>query len=133
MKLCDDVITVFNARVDPMEGGEVWTPTVLRGCSWYATEAAVPDAARGGLVAADRVTVRIPLDALPAGRDYVEPAAYRAADCPEGCMTLQRGDVIVKGEVAGDGWTPPELKRAFAGCMTVLSVTDNGGPKALPE
>ena len=82
MKLCNDTITVFNARVDPDVGGDVWAPTVLTGCSWYATDASTVDASKGGLVAANKVTVRIPAEAAPEG------------------FGLKNGDVIVKGDAS---------------------------------
>ena len=50
MKLCNDVITVFTARVDPELGDDVWAPTVIKDVSWYATDASTVDASKGGLV-----------------------------------------------------------------------------------
>ena len=124
MKLCNDVITVFNARVDPDAGGNVWTPTVITGVSWYMTDASTVDASKGGLVAASKVIARIPAEAAPEG------------------FGLKAGDIIVKGDASatgatssgadappspqGEGWTPAKLKKAWgADCMTVLAVTDN--------
>ena len=48
MKLCNEVITVFNARVDPGTGVNTWIPTVVRGASWFATDASTVDASRIG-------------------------------------------------------------------------------------
>ena len=122
MKLCNDVITVFNARVDPDVGGNVWTPTVITGASWYMTDASTIDASKGGLVAAGKVIVRIPEEAAPEG------------------FGLRAGDIIVKGAVplaetvtvngvsstVAINWTPTKLKKAYAAdCATVLGVTDN--------
>ena len=122
MKLCNDVITVFNARVDPDVGGNVWTPTVITGASWYMTDASTVDASKGGLVAASKVIVRIPEEAAPES------------------FGLKAGDIIVKGAVpltetvtvngvsstVAINWTPTKLKKAWgADCMTVLGVTDN--------
>lgn len=109
MKLCNDVITVFNARVDPDLGGDVYSPTKISGCSWYATDASTVDASKGGLVAANKVTVRIPAEVAPAG------------------FCLKNGDIIVKGDASAMGDpTPAKLKQAYgADCMTVLAVTDN--------
>lgn len=108
MKLCDDVITVFTARVDPELGDDVWTPTVIKGVSWYATDASTVDASKGGLVAANKVTVRIPAKVYPEG------------------LVLKNGDVIVKGTVTGNDWTPAKLKKVYGGdFMTVLAVTDS--------
>ena len=115
MKLCNDTITVFNARVDPDAGGNVWTPTVITGASWYMTDASTVDASKGGLVAASKVIARIPEDAAPEG------------------FGLKAGDIIVKGDAsATESPAPAKLKKAWgADCMTVLGVTDNRrAPKA---
>jgi hypothetical protein len=122
MKLCNDVITVFNARADPETGGNVWTPTVIANASWYMTDASTVDASKGGLVAANKIVVRIPAEAAPEG------------------FGLKAGDIIVKGAVpltetvtvngvsstVAIDWTPAKLKKAYAeDCATVLGVTDN--------
>ena len=114
MKLCNDVITVFNARVDPDAGGNVWTPTVITGVSWYMTDASTVDTSKGGLVAANKVIVRIPEEVAPAG------------------FGLKAGDIIVKGDASGTADpTPANLKKAYSDCVTVLGVTDNRrAPKA---
>ena len=125
MKLCNDVITVFNARVDPEEGGNVYVPTTITGASWYATDATTVDSTKGGLVAANKVTVRIPEDANTGGKAYADPLTYASASSVEGLWTLQNGDIIVKGEATGTDYTPATLKKAFADCMSVLAVTDN--------
>ena len=97
MKLCNDTITVFNARVDPEAGANVWTPTVITGVSWYMTDASTVDTGKGGLVAANKATIRIPLDAGTSGKAYADPVSYKASD-PERRWTLQNGDIIVKGD-----------------------------------
>lgn len=122
MKLCNDTVTVFNARVDPATGANVWTATVITGASWYMTDASTVDASKGGLVAANKATVRIPEENAPEG------------------FSLKAGDVIVKGSVpltetvtvngvsstVAIDWTPAKLKKAWgADCVTVLGVTDN--------
>ena len=108
MKLCNDTITVFNARVDPDVGANVWTPTVITGASWYMTDASTVDTSKGGLVAANKVIVRIPAEAAPAG------------------FGLKAGDIIVKGDAsATQNPTPAKLKKAWGeDCATVLGVTD---------
>ena len=125
MKLCNDTITVFNSRVDPDAGGNVWVPTVITGAGWYMTDASTVDASKGGLVAANKATIRIPEDANTGGKTYADPIAYRDAEDVSGLWTLQNGDIIVKGSATGADWTPARLKKAYAECVTVLSVTDN--------
>lgn len=125
MKLCNDTITVFNARVDPDAGGNVWKPTVITGASWYATDAATVDASKGGLVAANKATIRIPIEADTGGGAYTDPVSYANAEDVSALWTLKGGDIVVKAAVEGDDWTPAKLKKAFADCVTVLGVTDN--------
>ena len=125
MRLCNDTITVFNARVDQDVGGNVWTPTVIAGVSWFMTDASTVDASRGGLVAANKAVIRIPEGADAGGKAYADPVSYRNAESVSRLWTLQQGDVIVKGSVSEGTWTPAALKKAYAECVTVLGVTDN--------
>ena len=99
MKLCNDVITVFNARVDPDEGGNVWAPTVIAGASWYATDASTVDASKGGLVAANKATIRIPVEADTGGKQYTDPVSYANAEDVSGLWTLKGGDIVVRAAV----------------------------------
>ncbi len=131
MKLCSDTITVFNARVDPETGGNVWVPTVIAGAGWYMTDASTVDASKGGLVAANRATIRIPAEADFGGKAYADPVRYASAGDVSGLWTLKGGDIVVKAAVNGADWTPARLKAAYAECVTVLAVTDNRrGPRA---
>ena len=109
MKLCSDIITVFNARVDPDVGGNVWTPTVITGASWWATDATTVDTGKGGLVAANKVIARIPVEAAPEG------------------LELKNGDILVKGDASEvENPTPAKLKKLYgADCATILGITDN--------
>ena len=125
MKLCNDTITVFNARVDPEVGGNVWIPTVIAGASWYLTDAATVDASKGGLVAANKATIRIPVDADTGGKAYADPVSYAKAEDVSGLWTLKGGDIIVRAALEGTDWTPAELKATYSECVTVLAVTDN--------
>lgn len=125
VKLCNDTITVFNARVDPDVGGNVWTGTVIIGVGWYMTDASTVDASKGGLVAANKATIRIPEDANTGGKAYTDPVSYKAATSVSGLWTLQNGDIIVKGSITGADWTPALLAKNYADCVIVLDVTDN--------
>jgi hypothetical protein len=125
VKLANDTITVFNARVDPETGGNVWRPTIIKGASWYATDAATVDASKCGLVAANKATIRIPVEADAGGKAYADPVSYASAEDVSGLWTLKGGDIVVKAAVEGDDWMPARLKAAYADCVTVLAVTDN--------
>ena len=126
MKLCNDTITVFNARVDPGTGERVWNGTVITGASWYMTDVSTVDTGKGGLVAANKATIRIPEDAGTGGKTWADPVTYRNAASVSGLWTLQAGDIIVKGDASlMTDPTPAKLKKAYADCVTVLGVTDN--------
>lgn len=121
MKLCNETITIFNKR--PEDGMYVYVPTVISGVSWYG------DVASGlgdkGLNAANRFTIRIPLDADFGGKSYVDPVGYSNALSSDGIFTFANGDIVVKAAVAVAPMTPAELKEAFTEYCTVLGVTDN--------
>ena len=112
MKLCNDTITVFNARLDPDVGGNVWAGTVITGVSWWATDASTVDASKGGLVAANKATIRIPLEADTGGKQYTDPVSYANAEDVSRLWTLKGGDIVVKAAVEGADWTPAKLKAA---------------------
>ena len=117
MKLCDESVTVFNARVDPALGSEVYAATVLRGVSWRGEAASAVES--GGTRVADRVVVRIPEGVDAGGKVYVSPEGYRRAGEVGGLWTLQKGDFVLRG-VAADVEEPWS-----AGAAVVLGVSDN--------
>ena len=121
MKLCDETITVFNARLDEEKGYDVYIPTIIRGVSWFCEIASNVDS--DGLKAANKFTIRIPRDADFSGKVYVDPAGYAQAD-PESMFTLKQGDVIVHGEEA-DSMLPSQLQKKYGEIVTILGVTDS--------
>lgn len=120
MKMCDEVITVFNAGVDPQTRADVWTATVIRGVSWHGAREGAVESGRGGLAASGGCVIRIPEGADAGGREYAEPAAWDG-----GGWTLRIGDVVARGAFSGAGWSPAALRRARAQCVTIVGVTDN--------
>lgn len=127
MKLCNDTITVFNARFDSQNDRDVYHATVISGVSWYDEIASTVDSS--GLKAADKYIIRIPVNANFNGKAYVDPVTYASASSdPASVFTLKSGDIIVKGAVtlnSGDDPRPSELLKAYAEATTVLGVTDN--------
>lgn len=121
MKLCNEAITIFNKRLE--DGMYVYVPTVINGVSWYG------DVASGlgdkGLNAANRFTIRVPLDADFYGKSYVDPVSYSKALSCEGIFTFANGDIVVKAAVALPPVSPAELKEELTEYCTVLGVTDN--------
>lgn len=122
MRMCNDVITVFNAMLDGGSGMDVYYPTVISGVSWYCETASTVDSS--GLHAANKFTIRIPEDADFSGKSYTEPIAYATGD-PTVVFTLKNGDIIVKGAIDQGFLTPSDLQSMCGEIVTILSVTDN--------
>lgn len=124
MRLCNETVTVYNTRVNPETRMEEYIPTVLKGVSWHCQIVSrVTDA---GLKAANVFTLRISESVNASGKSYTEPKEYRRSEDVSNQWTLQKGDVIVKGEA--DSALPPAKLREMYGTdrvLTVLGVTDN--------
>lgn len=123
MYLCDDVITVYNKKLDQDKGYDVYHGTVITGVSWYCEVASAVDDT--GLKSANKVTIRIPEDADFNGKVYSEPVAYADSEDVTQQFTLQPGDIIVHGAADTDGMTPSKLQERYSEVVTVLGVTDN--------
>ena len=121
MKGCNEVITVFNARMDAEGGFDEYYPTIIRNVSVFLQVAA--EVTLSGLNAANKVTVRIPVDADFSGKQYVKPVEFATAD-PAAAFTLKQGDVIVEAEET-EHLNPVELKAKYGSVITILGVTDN--------
>lgn len=121
MKQCMDTITVFNERFDDTYGYDTYIPTVIKGVSWYDHVESV--VTNDGLKAANKITIRIPVDADFGGRAYVDPVGYTAADTGV-FFTLKQGDFIVKGEEHAS-LTPAQALEKYGTIATILGVTDN--------
>lgn len=120
MNLCNETITVFNKRVENREFA--YYPTVISGVSWWGhVNTNVGDK---GLVAANSITIRIPVDADFGGKSYVDSKTYEVSPS-DSVFTLANGDIIIKGAVVVAPMRPAELKAAFPDYVTVLGVTDN--------
>ena len=129
MQLCNDVITVFNKRTDPQNGWDIFIPTVIRGVSWYGDVAV--NISDKGLNAANKYTIRIPMDADFDGKTYINPIAYRDEPIISGSFTLSNGDIVVKAEITDSDLTPAQIKENYPDVCTILGVTDNRrAPKA---
>lgn len=146
LNLCDETITVFNAKHDADRDTDIYYPTVIVGASWFCEIASTVDK---GLQAADKYTIRIPIDADFGGKEYVDPLTWaeltsQAADTddpedPEDpdpeeeepeffelYFTLRNGDIIVKGDASGvEDPRPAVLQKLYPELVTILGVTDN--------
>ena len=123
MKLCNETITVFNKRVDPNTGDNVYIPTVINGVSWFCEIAT--SVGQEGLNAANHVYVRVPIDADFGGKTYVDPIAYKQELIVAGTFTFDMGDIIVKAAITTEGLRPPQIQQTYSDCMTIVGVTDN--------
>ena len=121
MKEANKVITVFNARMDAAGGFDEYYPTIIRNVSVFLQVAS--EVTLSGLNAANKVTVRIPIDADFSGKEYVKPVHFAAAD-PAAAFTLKQGDVIIEGEET-EHLNPVQLKAKYGEVITILGVTDN--------
>ena len=121
MKECRDTITVFNARMDAEGGYDDYYTTIIRNVSVFLQVAS--EVTLSGLNAANKVTVRIPVDADFSGKQYVKPVEFATAD-PATAFTLKQGDVIVEAEET-EHLNPVELKAKYGSVITILGVTDN--------
>lgn len=122
MKLCNETVTVFNRKLDPDKGWDVYNATVIQGVSWYSHIVSAVDST--GLHAANEFIVRIPMDADFGGKTYVDPITYENEAIIAGVFTLANGDFIVKG-VVDESLTPAQLKEQNLEYCTILGVTDN--------
>lgn len=121
MKECNKTITVFNARMDAEDGYDVYYPTIIRNVSIFLQVAS--EVTLSGLNAANKVTIRIPVDADFSGKKYVRPVDFATADVST-AFTLKQGDVIVEAEET-EQLDPVQLKAKYGEVITILGVTDN--------
>lgn len=129
MRECNKTITVFNARMDAEDGYDVYYPTIIRNVSIYLQVAS--EVTLSGLNAANKVTIRVPIDANFSGKTYVKPVEFAAAD-PATAFTLKQGDVIVEAEET-ERLDPVQLKNKYGEVITILGVTDNRSRPRAPH
>lgn len=123
MHLCNETVTLFNAKFEKDSGYDKYYPTVIAGVSWYCEIASIVDSS--GLKAANKFTVRIPINANFDGKTYLSPHEFAVCKYPERYFTLREGDVLVRGEIATTNVKPADLHSNFDEATTILSVTDN--------
>lgn len=104
MRLCNDIITVFNKRINAETGDYAYYPTIIKGVSWYGE--VVSNLSDRGLNAANRFTVRVPIDADFGGSSYTDPISYADAGDVSALFTFAMGDRVVKGAYSDDSDEP---------------------------
>lgn len=123
MRLCNETVTLFNVKTVEETGYDKYYSTIIAGISWYCEMASTVDGS--GLKAANKFTIRIPLNADFNGKSYLPPHEYALCQDPEKYFTLQEGSFLVRGAVADNIEKPAELYNNFDEVTTILSVTDN--------
>lgn len=122
MNLCNETITVFNAKLNPDTGNDDYNATIIIGVSWFCEIVSNVDSS--GLKAANRFTIRIPETADFDDKKYISPRGYAASEDISGLFTIQSGDIIVRGAVREPNLRPTVLHKTYE-TFTVLGVTDN--------
>lgn len=123
MKLCNETITIYNAKLNQETGDDVYYRTVISGVSWFCEIASNVD--NKGLTAANKIVIRIPVDADCGGKSYIPKLAFEQSDSPDSYFTLGEGDIIVHGIAAEHTPRPAELHEKYSEVVTILGVTDN--------
>ena len=122
MKLCNETITVFNARLDPETDSELYYGTVINGVSWYCRVVTAIDST--SLNGINEYVIRIPADADFSGKAFIKAEEYDGSN-PETVFTLRPEDIIVKGACAENAVKLRILQERYTEKITVLGVTDN--------
>lgn len=99
-----DAVTVFNGRTDKEKRRKIYIPTVIRGVSYV--EGKGSKVADNGVWSDDvQYKIRVPLIAVVQdNREYMRDLNYAKLDNEEAAKywTVQKGDLVVRGEYAGD-------------------------------
>lgn len=99
-----DAVTVFNGRTDKATRRKIYIPTMLRGVSYV--EGKGSKVADNGVWSDDvQYKIRIPLiTAVQDNRRYMRDLNYAKLDDEEAAKhwTIQKGDLVIRGEYAGD-------------------------------
>ena len=99
-----DAVTVFNGRTDKATRRKIYIPTVIKGVSYV--EGKGSKVADNGVWSDDvQYKIRVPLIAVVQdNREYMRDLNYAKLDNEEAAKywTIQKGDLVVRGEHAGD-------------------------------
>ncbi len=99
-----DAVTVFNGRTNKATRRKIYIPTVIKGVSYV--EGKGSKVADNGVWSDDvQYKIRVPLiAAVQDNREYMRDLNYAKLDNEEAAKywTIQKGDLVVRGEYAGD-------------------------------
>ena len=130
MILCNDIITVFNAKLNPETSSDDYNATIITGVSWFCEIVSNVDSS--GLKAANKFTIRIPESADFGDKKYASPLDYADSENVSDLFTLRNGDIIVHGAVTEPAPRPAILHQKYE-AFTVLGVTDNRRARNAPH
>lgn len=121
-------LTLYNKHFDPDTKAEVYERHVIDAVMWENRKAR-NILASGGNIAVDQATIYIPFGGNQDSFMFVK--AWKNLTVKTGFWTLQRGDLVVKGEVydeLGASFTPSELKAKYDDVLeiTVIDTQDMG-------
>lgn len=92
-------VTIFNQYTDKKTRMPTYQKTYIKKAFWQESEASIR--ARTGVSESDRVLVFIPT-INQFERKYINPIEFTKTEDKENYFTLQKGDLIVKGNVDPD-------------------------------
>lgn len=112
-------VTIYNKYASL--GAEHWHRNVIPSVKWENRKAA--NVIRSGLLAADAVTIYIPLNQIEAY--YVKPMTWLALIVKNNFFTFKPGDYLVRGIVADEvssAFTITQLKAKYDDVVRVTTV-----------
>lgn len=124
----DKTVTVYNKRYDPATKKTTWPKIIIHGASWAGCQRVTTGE---GLTSTDGYSVRIPLEAFPAG--FLTRDEYTALPDHNGHWTAQNGDVVVLGEGPDVVGGITEITKRFTDCFTVTAVHSDNMTRLLPH
>lgn len=124
----DQTITIYNKRYDPNTKKTTWPKTIIPGVSWAGCQRVTSSE---GLTSNDGYSVRIPLQAFPAG--FLARDEYTALPDPTGHWAAQNGDVVALGEGPDVEGGITEIAKRFTDCFTVTAVHADNMNRLLPH
>lgn len=124
----EKTVTVYNKHYDPATKKTTWPRTTIHGASWAGCQRVTTGE---GLTSTDGYSVRIPLEAFPAG--FLARDEYTALPDPTGHWTAQNGDVVVLGEGPAVLGGIAEVTKRFTDCFTVTAVHSDNMTRRLPH
>ena len=117
----NSTITIFNRRLDA-SGNDVLIPTVSDRASWFYGQGSSKGQYGDN---EDSYSVRIPFDADASGKEYIDACQWKNLTDVSGYWTIQKDDIVVRGEMSGSVTDQTEIMSATDDCFLVNSFANN--------